>query len=243
MKTYLIKQIVDRIANNKSGMEDVEKNKLYKRLGKRGIDIDCKIEGNACAGLHDIVMQEICELLVEKNLSQRQKLGELTMEDIYPLVRQTVSFYNKTLREKEVDPEDIVQNVMIKVYNNWNEFRGECQITTWVWRIVKNEVINMLIYCDRMKRKATSTLSVDDDDIDFEDGNGTLEDQLINAENEMRVKEMIESLPQGMERNILLMVLQGHDYRHIVNTLGTTYATVRVIVHEAKKMRLDDEGE
>lgn len=238
--TKMVKTLVEEIITNKPGGDTISLRKLGTWLEKNGYYAEDVINDSDLSETRELFANKIHELLIEKNISDRQKMGELTLEDLYPMVRQTTTYHYKSLDEYDIDPEDIVQNVMIKAYNNWDSFRGECQLATWVFRIVKNEVINMLIFHNRMKRKATGIVSVEDPDFEVEDGEGTFEDQLVREENVKRALELISQIPSEQDRNIVEMLLKGNDYKTIANTLKVSYANVRVAVHHARQLRLDD---
>ncbi|MFH1755463.1 MAG: sigma-70 family RNA polymerase sigma factor, partial [Candidatus Latescibacterota bacterium] len=40
------------------------------------------------------------------------------------------------------DVEDVLQNVFIKVYKGLHSFRGDAKLSTWIYRIARNEAIN-----------------------------------------------------------------------------------------------------
>ena len=40
------------------------------------------------------------------------------------------------------DAEDVLQNVFIKVYKGLRGFRGEAKLSTWIYRIARNEAVN-----------------------------------------------------------------------------------------------------
>ena len=42
------------------------------------------------------------------------------------------------------DTDDILQDIFIKIWNALPLFRGEASLFTWLYRIVTNEVINIL---------------------------------------------------------------------------------------------------
>lgn len=42
------------------------------------------------------------------------------------------------------DAEDVLQDTCVKILNNIDKFRGECQLKVWIYRIATNESLQML---------------------------------------------------------------------------------------------------
>jgi RNA polymerase sigma-70 factor (ECF subfamily) len=42
------------------------------------------------------------------------------------------------------DADDVLQNTMIKVWENLNQFKGNAKLYTWIYRIATNEALNFL---------------------------------------------------------------------------------------------------
>ena len=230
MENQKLKNTIDDILDNKPGSENINRQKAYKRISKMDIkqsDIDQ-------------IQDELQKLMIEENIQERQNMGEnLTLEDLYPLVKQTVKYHNKALNDNFIDNDDIVQNVMIKVYNKWSTFRGECKLATWVFRIVKNEVINMVIYKNREKRKVANESSIEEHSFDFEKQNSNIESQIIENESIEKLYEKINDMKSERDRDILLLVLKGTDYKEICRILNVNYPTVRRVVHQAKNILVE----
>lgn len=224
-----LETIINNILQTKPGSENIDSKKAFKRIK------DKKIDENDT----DAISEELQAILVETNIQQRQEMGEITLEDLYPLVTQTVKYHNKILDEHHIDNEDIVQNVMIKIYNKWDNFRGECKLATWVFRIVKNEVINMVIYQNREKRKVANQVSIDNSSMDFEKQNSDLEARIINEESMQKIYEKIDGMKSDRDKEILRLVLKGIDYKEVADIVGVNYPTVRRVVHQARSITID----
>lgn len=42
------------------------------------------------------------------------------------------------------DADDVTQNVFIKIWKNIDKFRGDAKLTSWIYRITTNEIINFV---------------------------------------------------------------------------------------------------
>lgn len=74
-----------------------------------------------------------------KKTENRINITEV-VEKYHPMVfRIAVGFVH--IRE---DVEDITQEVFIKIYQNREKFRGESEISTWLYRITVNTSLNFI---------------------------------------------------------------------------------------------------
>ncbi|MGC4118995.1 MAG: sigma-70 family RNA polymerase sigma factor [Myxococcales bacterium] len=60
--------------------------------------------------------------------------------DVYRLWAPTVGRWAHQLSGPGADVDDVVHDVFLKVYQHLPEFRGESQLSTWLFRITANEV-------------------------------------------------------------------------------------------------------
>ena len=54
------------------------------------------------------------------------------------------------------DSNDVLQNVFIRVWKHWQDFREDAQLYTWLYRIATNEC---LTFIEQQKKKASVSLS------------------------------------------------------------------------------------
>ena len=64
------------------------------------------------------------------------KLVKLYQQRVYWLVRRLVVDHD--------DANDIVQDVFIKVWNNIDQYKGESELFTWIYRIASNDCFTFL---------------------------------------------------------------------------------------------------
>ena len=227
-----LNSIIANTLRNKPGGERLSGKEIYKKYTrKHGINEDLDIVSEQVADIAH-------EMLIKMNLKERQEMGDLCVEDLYPLVQHIVSYHKRSLDEYNIEMEDVVQDVVIKAYNNFETFRGDSQISTWVFRIVKNEVINAIIHKNRKKRKATGTVSINQEQLDFEMDGSAIEDQILYEEMIKRAYEVVDGLENKRMKAVLMMILQGYDYKEVAEELNMTVGAVRQTMHLAKNIGL-----
>jgi len=62
------------------------------------------------------------------------------------------------------DAEDVVQEVFVEVYRSVGNFKGDSQLSSWIYRIVVNKCLEAIRYKKRKKRSAffKSLVGMDD---------------------------------------------------------------------------------
>lgn len=68
--------------------------------------------------------------------------------EIYRLYTKEVYRYILLLCRDRTLADDILQNTMLKAFNNIESFSGECSVKTWLCSIAKNEYFNYLKKAD-----------------------------------------------------------------------------------------------
>lgn len=124
------------------------------------------------------------------------------------------------------DADDVMQNAWIKAWTRLDKFRGDSQISTWLYRICINEAID---FTRRRKEMLNSQDNVQVADTLYADKyfNGDeVEKQLIEA---------IDTLPEAQRTTFMLRYYEEMPYREISEITGTTEAGLKTNYHLAVK--------
>lgn len=126
---------------------------------------------------------------------------------------------------------DVIQEVFIKAFRGLDNFRGESQFFTWIYRIAANTAKNHLSAKDRRPP---------DHDIGFEECGleelASPEHLMLCDEIERTVFRAIHALPDDMQDAILLREIEGLSYEAIAQELGCPVGTVRSRIFRARQM-------
>lgn len=168
------------------------------------------------------------------------KKNEVSMEDVYAIVVKTVHNQIGSVTRFGEEAEDLVQEVMIKVYRHWGEFRDECKVESWVYSIVKNSIINLAIKHNRDKRKAVAVYSIDDNELEFEDEeSGSLEEGILYDEKILKLVAMVDQELSEDEQKVFRGLLKGYSAIKISDIFDISYVKASEAVKKIKKLRLD----
>jgi RNA polymerase sigma-70 factor, ECF subfamily len=122
------------------------------------------------------------------------------------------------------EAEEAAQDILCKVYFGLENFRGECQVTTWVFTIANNVCATRLR--QRLRNAHVSSLSPGDEAHGIADPDTNPEEILDQKETVLRVKILLRRLPK-LERNVAtLYYADGLEYKEIAGKLGVTTGTV-----------------
>lgn len=123
------------------------------------------------------------------------------------------------------DAEDILQEVLLKIYNSIDDLRDYRKINAWVYKISKNTIIDYY----RNKNKELAQL---DENI-FEEYVG---DDSYNNEISKCLNTMIDYLPEKYKEVIKLIEYNGLTQKEVSQYLGISVSAVKSRVHRARGM-------
>lgn len=127
------------------------------------------------------------------------------------------------------DTNDVLQNVLIKVYRNIHNFEGKAQLYTWLYRIATNETLTFL-----KKKKKKSTLSLEQELINLAD---TLkaDDYFDGSAVQLKLQQAILSLPEKQKLIFSMRYFEGLPYKEIAIILDTSVGGLKASYHHAVK--------
>lgn len=222
-------EIATYVLEHKPGVEGkLEVGKLVNKFKKKGVEYDDDTQARTA-------MRKVAdEMLVEYNLEERRKMGdEITIEQIYPIVRNTVSYHRKSLEEYALDEEELIQSVILKVYLNFPRFEGRASLSTWIYRITFNELTNLIIYHNRAKRNIKQSVSFEYSDLEFE-ADDTIESLIMSEQKIETAEALLDEHLSPRDSQICKLVLRGVDYTDVCDELDVDLSAVRKAVSHAK---------
>jgi RNA polymerase sigma-70 factor (ECF subfamily) len=141
------------------------------------------------------------------------------------------------------DAEDLAQEVFVKVNQALGTFRGESQLSTWIYRIATNTAIDKLRSPSFQQRgqKSLSEESIAEGEIDIADKDAwagekkpSLETSLIRREMNACIRGIVENLPENFRMVVVLSELEGFKDDEIAEILGVRIHAAKVRLHRAR---------
>ena len=136
--------------------------------------------------------------------------------------------YSFILRSGVADPDDIFQEVFIKVYKSAHTYKVECDFTPWLFTIVANTLRSHF-------RKKTVKDLVENSDLE------KIQAKNSNAEDTANARETIDwlelslaKLPINQKEVVLLHCIQDMSQADVATTLGIPLNTVKTLLRRAR---------
>jgi RNA polymerase sigma-70 factor, ECF subfamily len=136
----------------------------------------------------------------------------------------------------EYEAEDLTQEVFVKISRALKTFRGESQLSTWIYRIATNAALDRL-RDPSIKRIAPEGLADDSDaaeDIWSGADAPSLEQQACRKERYECYRDFIENLPVNYRTVVALSELGELAANEIADVLGLSVDVVKIRLHRGR---------
>ena len=132
------------------------------------------------------------------------------------------------------DAADCLQETMLKAWRAIRTYRGDCSLSTWLYRIASSVCLDFL----RKQKRLPETESADElaeDGFTPADDSPTPDEAVLRAESAGNVHAAIDALPGDMRTVIILYALQGLGYEEIAGVTQTSVGTVKSRISRARQ--------
>ena len=160
---------------------------------------------------------------------------DLSFESIHREFRQKVLRYLSGFAGAD-EAADLTQVTMLKVSEHLPAFRGECSLSTWVYRIATNVAL------DRLRRREPERIPIDfhhEDETAAACTPAAL--QVASAENcaarremDACIRDFVDDLPVHYRLVLVLSEIEGLADAEIADTTGLSLAAVKIRLHRAR---------
>ena len=126
------------------------------------------------------------------------------------------------------DADDLTQETFIKAWNSIEKFRGDSQISTWLYRIAINETLTFL------KKRQIETVPIDSDEYDIA---GTIESDayFCGDSTDILFRKAIETLPEKQRLVFNMKYFEEMKYEEMSDILGSSIGALKASYHIATK--------
>lgn len=166
---------------------------------------------------------------------------ELTFDDIYKQNADMVINLAYRMTGKDELAKDITQDVFMKVYQKRDEFRKQSKISTWIYKIAMNHIINILKREKRLRFYNTLAKgfgmepNYDDAVTVWEQNLPELPDKILEDEQkELIIRKLIDELDVKYKIPFLLHRYEDKSYQEIADQLNISLSAVESQIHRAK---------
>jgi RNA polymerase sigma factor (sigma-70 family) len=124
------------------------------------------------------------------------------------------------------DAEDAAQEALIVLYRKIGTLRATAALTSWMFRIVRNE-------CLRRARSWRREIPAEAADRDAAPA-GSAEEEALDRLDAQRVAAAIRALPDTQRRVLILRDVLGHPGSAVAESLGLSTAAMKSQLHRAR---------
>ncbi len=133
----------------------------------------------------------------------------------------------------DADAQDCVQETMLKAWRQLPNYRGECSVESWLYRICVSCCLDFI-----RKRGNRVNESVDvmmDLGLDPVSPEPLPEEKVAADAEKQEIHEAIADLPQSMREVLVLSVLEGRSYEDTATLMGISIGTVKSRLNRARQ--------
>lgn len=152
--------------------------------------------------------------------SQQQKIFEGWLQEHKGILFKVVRSYGSV----EEDREDLFQEIAVNVWKSVPNFRNDCAVSTWIYRIALNRAIKW-----SLKVKKQQEREADEEIIRVL--------QPVEEKPDERLSWLYEQIHQldEIDRSLCLLLLDGFSYKEMASIIGISESYVGVKINRIKK--------
>jgi RNA polymerase sigma-70 factor, ECF subfamily len=185
----------------------------------------------------------------EALLIERLRAGDETaMNDLSAMYASKIFQLAFRYMKNREDAEEVVQDVLLKVYRKIDAFRGDSALSSWIYRITFNTAMSRLRHT-RAARMAEvpdvpMTGAADGDTAEMRprdpaDWSNMADEELLRSQMRARLVEAVEQLPEIYRAPVILRDLKGLSTEEASSRLRLKDQTLKSRLHRGRLILRD----
>ncbi len=155
------------------------------------------------------------------------------MENIYNKYANSIKHYIFCITKDIGLAEDIMQETFVVAINQINKFRGDCEISVWLFSIAKK-----ILYKKTKKNSIYNMVPIDEFELA---DNISIEEDCINKDNKLKLFEALQKLDPNTREVMYLKLTGDLTFKEIGKILNRTESWAKVTFFRGKQ-KLIKEG-
>lgn len=152
---------------------------------------------------------------------------QVAMNKIWQKYYKPVTYYIVNCFKVNEQGEDLVQEIMFKIYNNLESFNPKFSLNTYIYTIARNHCI------DYLKKRKTVTIN---NYYEHEDKNtGSLEKNYLEQELEEKVTKVLNTFSNDYKEIAFLRFFVKKSYKDITTITGESLQTVKNRIYKVRQ--------
>jgi len=171
----------------------------------------------------------------QHNSAEFHKVIQANYERVYSVIYRML--------EDPQEAEDLTQDTFVNAYRAWDDFRGESQVYTWLYRIAVNLTKNRLERVGRHRESQSYSLDQPVEDNQGEHRSRHIKDWSRAPERLVESDELgeliaryVTELRTDYKEVVVLRDYEGLSYEEIAHVLGCSVAAVKSRLFRARNV-------
>ena len=170
----------------------------------------------------------ISETQLVKQLKS-EKYKEQAFRTLVSLYKERLYWQIRHIVKSHDDTDDVLQNTFIKVYKNIDNFKGESQLFSWMYRIATNESITFI-------NKQAKRLQTTNEEAQLLAINNLKADEYFEGDDiQFKLQKAIATLPQKQQLVFNMKYFDDLKFKEISEILETSEGALKASYHIAVK--------
>ncbi|CAM3814727.1 RNA polymerase sigma factor [Alicyclobacillus pomorum] len=150
-----------------------------------------------------------------------QLTAQEAIQSLYELYSNDIYRYAKLTLGNSSDAYDVVQEVFLRAFRSWNNYRQDANAKTWLMSIARNHIVDLF----RKKRTERHFLSLYEPQ--------EVSNESTSAEAILEVEEALSKLKETYRQVIVLRHIENLSMQETAHILGWSATKVRTTTHRA----------
>lgn len=167
----------------------------------------------------------------------------LEFQQVYDTYQPRILRYLVRLIGAE-EAEDLSQEVFVKVNQSLKTFRGDAQLSTWLYRIATNTAIDKMRSVayrqDAQTGSLNETLETQSQTVRMDEGTPSLKQILFQKERYNCYARFIKNLPVNYRLIVMLSEIEELTSNEIADILGLSQDVVKIRLHRGRTRLLKE---
>jgi len=155
-------------------------------------------------------------------IDSEQNIKILFDNHFHPLVLHALSYTNDYHQSEE-----IVQDIFVKVWQNYEQIGSVSDFKSYLYKAVSNSSLNYLRHLKIRQKYAEEAARTNDH------AENPAEDIIAHAENNTRIHQAVNKLPEHWKEAIILSKYENLKYHEIAESMNISQKTVEKYISKA----------
>lgn len=143
--------------------------------------------------------------------------------------QEKIYWHARRMTGNHLDADEIVQHVLLVMFNKLNTFKFQSSLYTWIFRITSTRSLNLI-----KKRHIERLISLDQWS-ETGEANNDIFTKLEEKEKFEQMQKYLEEIPAKQREVFLLRNFEGLNYEAIAKITGRSVGTLKANYHHAFK--------